>query len=70
VVEIESVGPVCIVVEHAGEALFVIPAVVECLEDHLDVLAREAVEVRDDGVEFVDFVLFFVFVKWSMVNTD
>jgi len=40
-------GPAVVVVEHRREAFLVIPPCVERLEDDLDVLAGEAVQVRN-----------------------
>ena len=37
--------------EDASEAVAVVPAAVESREDVLDLLAEQAIEVRDDGVE-------------------
>jgi hypothetical protein len=48
----------------------VVPVVVERLEDDLEVLTAQAVEVGDDGVEFVDFLLLFVVIKRSIVDAD
>src|SRR5579875_3490463 len=68
--KLPTTTPALIMLHGLLQAVGVVPAFVESFEDVRELRLGEAVEMRDDGVEFVDHVLLFVVRERTAFHAD